>query len=192
MTSPTEGPTIVGALTDIRGGPSRLNQFGQLATVAGLGWLGVAIGGVWEIAGGDWPYALFSIILMLAAGLSVAAGWQGTRETDRATLLRCGLGIGLLAVASTVVAWALPLWMTLLAITFAVWAVAAPRAPRPGLATLAGAQLVGIGALIIAIEAEVGQRDSYGDYPAAFGVGLLVTGVGSALGLAVLVRSARS
>ena len=192
MTSPTDTPATVEALTDISGGRSRLNDFTQLATVAGLGWLGVAIAGVWEIAGGDSPYLLFSITLMLAAVLSVAAVWWGTRNADRATLRLCGLGIGVLAVASSVVAWASPLWMTLLAITFAVWAVAAPRALRPGLATLAAAQLVGVGATIVAIESEVGPQNSYGDYPAAFGLGLLVTGVGSALGLAVLARSARS
>jgi hypothetical protein len=192
MTSPTDPSATVEALTGISGGRSHLNDFEQLATLAGLGWLGVAIAGVWEIAGGDWPYLLFSITLMLAAVLSVAAAWWGTREADRATLRRCGLGIGLLAAASTVVAWALPLWMTLLAVTFAVWAVAAPRALRPGLITLAAAQLVGMGAMIVAIKAEVGPQNSYGDYPAAFGVGLLVAGAGSALGLAVVARSARS
>ena len=93
--------------------------------------------------------------------------------------------------AIRVVAWASPLWMTLLAITFAVWAMAAPSTLRSGLATLAAAQLFGMGAMIIAIEAEVGPQDSYGDYQAAFGLGLLVTGVGSALGLGVLARSAR-
>lgn len=128
MTSPTEAPANVAAFTAMRGGRSCVNDFEQLAIPAGLGWLGVAIAGVWEMAGGAWPYLLFAITLMLAAALSVAVAWSDIRETDRATLRRCGLGIGLLAVASTVVAWALPLWMTLLAITFAVWAVAAPRA----------------------------------------------------------------
>ena len=192
MTSPTNAPAAVEALTGISGGRSRLNDFEQLATLAGLGWLGVAVAGVWEIAGGAWPYLLFSITLMLSAVLSVAAVWWGTRGADRATLRLCGLGIALLAVASTVVAWAEVLWMTLLAITFAVWAVATPRALRPGLATLCAAQLLGVGAMIVALEAELGPQDSFGDYPAAFGVGLLVTGVGSALGLGVLARSARS
>jgi hypothetical protein len=191
MTSSTNAPATVGALTGINGDRSRLDDVEPLATVAGLGWLGVAIAGVWEIAGGDWPSLLFSITLMLAAMLSVAAAWWGTREADRATMRLCGLGIGVLAGASSVVSWASPLWMTLLAVTFALWAVAGPRALRPGLAMLAAAQLVGLGAMIVAIEAEVGPQDSYGDYPAAFGVGLLVTGVGSALGLAVVARSAR-
>lgn len=190
MTSPTDAPATGEAVTGISGSRSRLNDVEQLATLAGLGWLGVAIAGVWEIAGGAWPYVLFSITLMSAAVLSVATAWWGTRETDRAALRRCGLGIGVLAVVSTVVAWALPLWMTLVAITFVVWAVSAPRTLRPGLATLSAAQLGGMGAMIIAIEAEVGTPDSYGDYPAAFGVGLLVTGIGSAVGLALLARSA--
>jgi hypothetical protein len=191
VTSPTDAPAAAEVLTDTRGGQRRLNDIEQLATLAGLGWLGVVIAGVWAIAGGDWPYLLFSIALMLAAALSIATTWWGTRKSDRATVRLCGLGIGLLAVASTVVAWASPLWMTSLAIAFAVLACAAPRALRPGLATLAAAQLVGLGATIVAIETELGPQDSYGDHPAAFGVGLLVTGVGSALGLAVLARSAR-
>lgn len=192
MTSPTDAPATVEVITDISGGRRRLNDFAQLATLAGLGWLGVVIAGVWDIAGGDWPYILFSITLMLSAALSVATAWWGTREAGRATLRLCGLGVGMLAMASTVVAWASPLWMTSLAIAFAVLACAAPRALRPGLATLAAAQLVGLGATIVAIEAELGPQDSYGDYQAAFGVGLLVTGVGSVLGLGVLARSARS
>lgn len=171
---------------------SSLNTCAQLAVGAGVGWIVVAISGVWEAAGWDWPYPVFSITLLLAAMLSVAAAWTGTRETDRAVLRGVGLVVGVLALASTVVAWAYPLWMTSIAISFAVWAVVAPRALRPGLATLAAAQLVGMGAMIVAITAELGEPDSYGDYPAAFGVGLVVTALGSALGLALLVRSARS
>lgn len=57
---------------------------------------------------------------------------------------------------------------------------------------MATAQLVGLGAMIVAIEAELGRQDGDGDHPAAFGVGLLVTGLGTALDLAVLARSVRS
>ncbi len=192
MNPPTDTPATGEALTGISGGRSRVKDLEQLATLAGVGWLGVALAGVWEIVGSEWPYLLFSLTLMPAALLSVATAWWGTRDADRATLRLCALGIGGLAVASTVVAWALPLWMTLLAVTFAVWAIVAPRALRPGFATVAAAQLAGMGAMIVALKAEVGPQNSYGDYPAAFGVGLLVAGVGSALGLAVLTRSARS
>ncbi len=187
MPSPTNAQGTVQALT----GVSRLNPFEQLATVAGLGWLGVAVAGVWEIAGGEWPYLVYGVTLLLAAALSVATAWWAIHVDDRVALRWGGLGIGVLAVASTAVAWASPLWMTLLAITFAVWAAAAGDAMRPGLAILTAAQLIGLGAMIVAIRAELGPQNSYGDYPAGFGVGLLVAGIGSALGLAVLARSTR-
>lgn len=72
MTSRTEAPATVEALTGISGGRSHLNDFEQFAALAGLAWLGVAIAGVWETAHEAWPYFLFSITLMLAAVLSVA------------------------------------------------------------------------------------------------------------------------
>lgn len=116
MTSPTDAAANVAALATHRGELRRLNGLRWLATLAALGWIGIAVAGVWEIVGGAWPYLLFSITLMLAAALSVAAPWCGTRQADRATLRRRGLGIGVLAAASTVVAGASPVWMTLLAI----------------------------------------------------------------------------
>ncbi|HSP27693.1 MAG TPA: hypothetical protein VLN74_04020 [Ilumatobacteraceae bacterium] len=67
-------------------------------------------------------YVLFSITLLLAATFTLAAAESCTRAIDRAALRRCGLGVGVIAVASTSVAWASPLWMTLLATSLAVLA----------------------------------------------------------------------
>ena len=36
---------------------------------------------------------------------------------------------------------------------------------------LAAATVVGMAVMIVAIEAEIGREDSYGDYPATFGLG---------------------
>jgi hypothetical protein len=164
--------------------------------LAGLGWLGVGIFGVWDVArdeSGEWPsYVLFAITLLLAAVFTFAAAESCTRGTEHSTLRWCGLGVGVIAVASTLVAWAGPLWMTMLAISFAVLAVAAPPDMRAGLATVAAGQAAGIVVTVAAIEAEVGRQDSYGDYPAAAGLGVCAAAAGSALGMALLVRAARS
>ena len=173
-----------------------LDQSWQLAASAAIGWFGVGVLGVWDVAGdesGDGsPYLLFSIALILSATLTVAAAWSCIRLTTRATFRRFGLGLGALAVASTLVAWAGPLWMTMIAISVAVLAVAAPPDMRPGLAGVAVGQIFGIVVTIGAIEAEVGRQDGYGDYPAAAGLGVVVAAAGSAFGLALLVWAARA
>lgn len=172
----------------------RMSDLGYLA-VAMLGWAGVGAYGVWEMwgeeAGDGWerPYALFSIALLAAVAFSVVAAWICTRATARPGLRRVGLGLGVLAVVSSLVAWATPLWATLLAISCIVFAASAPRMLRTGIAVLAAAQLIGIGVMIAAIEAELGRRDSYGDYPAAFGLGNAVIAAGSVLGVAMLARA---
>ena len=170
-----------------------LGRVGQLAGLAVLSWLGVGVFGVWDIASDERPrYVLFSITLLLAAVLTLAAAESCTRATDRAALRWCGLGVGVIAVASTLVAWAGPLWMTLLAISLAVSAVAAPPDMRAGLATAAAGHVAGIVVTVAAIAAEVGRQDSYGDYPAAAGLGVCAAAAGSALGMALLIRSART
>lgn len=164
----------------------------QLATLAGVGWLGVGLAGAWEIAEKSWPYMLYAGVLLLAATLTIATAWSCTRGTERPALRLGGLVMGALAVASAVVAWAMPLWMTTIAISCFVLSRAAPLAFRWGLTALAAAQVVGLGATIVAIAAKVGPQDSYGDYPMAVGIGLVVTAAASVLGLATLARAARS
>lgn len=169
----------------------------QLAVAAGAGWLGVAVFGGWWSAvdddNGDGSlYLLFSIALMLSAALTVATAWVSTRPTGRRTMRKCGLGAGILAIASTIVAWAGPLWMTLLAVSFAVFAVAAPRDVRSGLAAISVGQILGIVVTVGAIKAEVGRQNSYGDYPIAADLGVVVAGVGSVIGLTLLTRAARA
>ncbi len=162
---------------------------------AGLGWLGVGLYGVWEItgkeAGDGWerPYMLYSISLFVAAALTLVIGWEHTRGTDRAVLRRVGIGIGAIAVVSSLVAWALPLWMTLIGASFVILAIAAPRPQRLILAVLAAAQIFGMALMFIALFVEVGPQNSYGDYPVAFGLGLVATAGLTMLGLAGLARA---
>ncbi len=162
--------------------------------VATLGWVGVGVYGIWEIsteeAGDGWqrPYLLFALSLLLAAIFTIAALWACTHATERQTLRVTGLVVGVVAVASSLVAWAQPLWATLLALSCILFALAAPRHLRPGVAVLAASQLVGMVALIGALEAKVGRRNSYGDYPVAFGLGIVVTAAGAIVGIAILAR----
>ncbi|NNE94961.1 MAG: hypothetical protein HKN24_02940 [Acidimicrobiales bacterium] len=167
-----------------------------ISAAAVLGWVGVGAYGVWEMAGehtGDsWqvPYLLFSISLFIAVAATVAFCWTLSHSSMRPTLRAVGIGVGVLAVVSSAVAWAMPLWATLLAISCTLFAVAAPAKVRSGMVALAGAQLVGMTVMFAAITAELGRRDSYGDYPVAFGLGNTTIGVGTVLGLALLTRIA--
>jgi hypothetical protein len=164
--------------------------------VACAGWFGVGIYGVWLAAASDddgsWqrPYLLFTISLVLGAALTLVAAWTASRGTERTGWRWCGVGLGALAVLSTMVAWALPLWMALIAASTILLAIAAPRALGSRIAALAAAQLAGIAVLYLGLIAEIGRQDDYGDHPLAFGLSLVVTAVGSVIGLGALATRA--
>lgn len=169
-----------------------------MVVAAAAGWIGVGIYGVWEMvgqeAGDGWkrPYVLFSASLLLALASTVAATWGSGDSNRRRTFRWAARGVGVVAVVSALVAWALPLWATLLAVSSALLAVAAPPRVRPGVAVLGAAQIAGMAVMIGAMEAEMGRQNSYGDYPAAFGLGTLLIAVGSVVGLSILARDASS
>ncbi len=171
---------------------SRTSQ--QLAIAGGLAWLGVAGYGIRELSNsGDdsWEvaYALFSVALVLGAGLSLAAVALVSTGSRRPRLRIAGLVAGGLGCAlGLIAAWALPVWMTLLGVGFAIMAVASDPARRRALALLAGGQVLGIAVLITSIEAEVGRVDEYGDYPAAAGIALIFVAVVMIVALVELAR----
>lgn len=171
-----------------------MEQIGRrlLGSVAALGWLGVATYGIWEMAGeeaGDgWqrPYMLFTASLALAVGATTALAWTYLEPLGRPRLRMAGAVVAVLAAASAMVAWAIPLWATLLAVSCVLAAAGAQRGTRSGLVVLAAAPVLGMTAMFVASAAELGREDSYGDYPAAFGVGNTTIAAGSLIGLAVL------
>lgn len=169
----------------------------RMALAAGLGWLVVTGYGLRETmidddSGWEVAYPVFTIGLFLGAALCVALAAMATSDSDRPRLRTAGLIVGGLGCALAIVgAWALPVWMTLLGVGFGMVAVAAGPGPRRALALLAAGQLVGIVVLIVAIEAEVGTRDEYGDYPAAGGIAVVFVAVMAIVALVGLARRNR-
>jgi hypothetical protein len=166
-----------------------------LSSLASLAWIVVGGYGLWGIlvedTGDNWqtPYLVFASALLIGAALTVAAVWIVSRRDEPSTMRVIGLGVCVVGLLSTLVAWALPLWMTLLAIGFAVVAVSGQRPWQRPVALLAGAQLLGMAAMIVGIAVEVGRRDEYGDHPVAGSIGLVLTAGAAVVSLYQLDRS---
>jgi hypothetical protein len=168
-----------------------------LISIAAFCWLVVGGYGLWEVIAEDssdnWEisYSIFAITLLLGSLLSVLAVWRVTRPSRHSLVRSIGLAVCALGVLSTVVAWALPLWMTLLAVGYALVALGSRSWRRP-VAFLGIAQLLGMMTMYIGLTAELGPRDEYGNYPAAFGIGLVVTAAATLIALYQLDRSANT
>ena len=167
----------------------------SLTALAALAWIVVGGYGMWEVlaedSGDNWetPYAIFGIALLLGTLLSVAAVWLVGRHEDRSAMRTAGFVVLALAVLSTFAAWALPLWMTLSALGYALVALAGAAPWRRAVGLLGLAPLLGMAAMFIGIAAEVGSQDEYGDHPAVFGIGTIVT---AAVTVAALVQLRRT
>ena len=108
----------------------------RLSFVACVLWLGVAAStAAWWDTTDDWRlwYGIYSLLLGSAAALTAAsaisAAWRGSTESMETP----GVALTGIAVCTTVIAWALPLWMLSIAIGYVVFATEAPkqrRAPR--------------------------------------------------------------
>jgi len=166
-----------------------------LISLAAVAWIVVGGYGAWEIVaedtGEDWeiPYAIFGIALLLGTILTVAAVWIASRAGTRSPVRMVGLGVCVLAVLSTVAAWALPLWMTLSAVGYGLVALAGTPPWRRAVALLSAAQALGLVVLFLGIALEVGRQDEYGDHPVAFGLSTIATAVASVSALVQLRRS---
>lgn len=171
-----------------------------LRTMTGIAagaWLVVVACGLGEAMAGDgdgnWEtwYTIFTVALVLGVTLTALVVAGLTEVAQRPRLRTAGLAVAALGgVASVVGAWALPLWMALLGGGFAMVAAAVPGRRRP-LALLAGGQLAGIVVLIAGIEAQVGRRNEWGDYPLAAGIALGVVAVATIAALVGLVAEPR-
>ena len=173
------------------------NAFRWINSLAALAWLTVGGYGVWQIldqdSGDYWqiPYLIFTLALVVGGVLTVVAVWNLSRGVEQPPLRWIGLAFCALGVVlSTVAAWATPGWMTLFGIGFGLVALSGSKPWRRAVALLATAQLVGMAVMFTALAAEVGRRDEYGDHPAAFGIGLVVTAAATVWSLYQLDRSA--
>lgn len=177
-----------------QGRPTPTHTIRWLTSLAALAWIVVGGYGLWQIvaedSSEDWetPYAIFSSALFLGTLLTVAAVWIVSRHRERSPMRTVGFVVCGVAVLSTIAAWALPLWMTLSAVGYGLIA-AGTRPRRRAVALLSAAPLLGMVALFLGIAAEVGQQDEYGDHPAAFGIGVLVTAAATVAALVQLDRS---
>jgi hypothetical protein len=163
------------------------------ALVAGSAWLVVAGSGGRSVVvddGDDWQasYFVFSVALLVAAALSVMGAAWVSRGCGRPRLRAVGLVVGGVGVAASLVAWALPLWMTVLGVGLAMVSVAAASRGRRLVGLMAAGQFAGLGVLFAGIAAEVGRRDEWGDYPAAGGIALVVTAAVMMVALVGLMR----
>jgi hypothetical protein len=86
---------------------------------------------------------MFNGALLVGAALTVAAAARGPAP-HRSRLRTVGRGVAVVGVIACLVAWAVPLWMTLLGGGLAVLALTAAPSERKPLAVLAGAQLLGL------------------------------------------------
>ena len=87
--------------------------------------------------------------LLGAAVATALAVLTSTRSSQRRGIWLVGAAPTALGVASTIVAWAIPMWTVTIAIGYAVLAKS-DRARRGAVLALAGAQLAGLGAAIAA------------------------------------------
>ena len=168
----------------------------RVSVLGGCAWLGVAGYGISTAtteSGDGWGvgYALFTVALLLGAVSTVLIAAAASRQGNRPRLRMAGLVVSGLGCAMAVLAaWALPVWMILLGAGFALVGVAAGSVRGRLLAVLAAAQLGAIAVLIAGIEAEVGRRDEWGDYPAAAGIALVVVASITVAAIVALARSA--
>lgn len=161
---------------------------GRLLRWMALSWIAVAVFGVGLMDGGgvfswasDAPYVLFVGVLQLGLGTLVVLGFA---LVDR----HAGLGrAGSIAVAAlvfcvllSIVAWALPFWMTILGLTTTLLTVLLVRrnvVARGPVVLLALAAPAGLLTFVVLRAAEVGPVDEWGDHPVAGGVSVIVVSV---------------
>jgi hypothetical protein len=134
------------------------------------------------------PYALFSVLLLLAAAVATFAITMYTSRPGPPSASRiAAIALAVLATVSTVAAWAFPLWAVLLATGVAALAATGPRHRRNAL-WLGAALLGGLAVAVVGVTAELGPAGSYNDYSEAQGWGITVACALAAVVLAMLAR----
>jgi len=132
--------------------------------------------------------AAAALIVVLMVGLNKRHGGLGTAGI-------VGLGLAALGVVLAFIAWFIFGWGVLLGSGMLIYAIAMLRrdiAPRADTVAFGSGMLIGLIVFFVLTALEVGWRDSYGDYPLAFLVGVWSMSLVSAVGLIGLGRWLRS
>lgn len=140
--------------------------------------------------GDDWesPYALFSVLLVTAAAVATFAITAYTSKPGpRSASRTAAVALAIVATASTVMAWAFPLWAVLLVAGFAALAATGPPQSRNAL-WLGAVLLVGLAVAVVGVTAKLGRPGSHNDYSEAQSWGITVACALSAAVLAVRAR----
>jgi hypothetical protein len=193
-------PTVLAAAyaSNHRGGIAVPTTFtrraGLLAIIAGGFWLLAGILGAATDSDSDWQlyYYAFSIAVLVAGVLGVIAMvGLGKRVGGLGALGLIGTIVVSLGVLLSVVAWAVPAWMSLQGIGLLLIGIGVLRTgavvPRSGIVLTSSAFLLGPIVFFVVDALEIGWQDSYVDYPLAWiisgavgfslmAVGLFVTG----------------
>lgn len=145
------------------------------------------------VSNGQTLFFMLGAISLLAAGVSMVVAMVGLyrRHGSLGILGIGGLGITALGAAALLVAWAFPLWMTLIGLGVLMFAVALLRldvAPRVWTLVWGGGMTLGAITWYVLRWMEVGQPDQWGDYPLATAIALPVGVIIMAVGLAGVGR----
>ena len=120
----------------------------NLRLASGAAWFLVGAYGVRGLVvrdGGDWelPYNVFALALLVGVVFTVVGLVAATRDAVRPRLRALGLAVSLLGIVMSLVAWAVPVWTTLLGVGFTVLAGSSPDPLRRTAGLLAAAQFAG-------------------------------------------------
>ncbi len=183
---------IADALADANGAAAVPTHFtrsiGRVAMIGSLAWVALPVAfwssHVLEQRGRDWegtPQVLFmGGTASLAAGASITLLLMlALRQRHGGFRVAATVGVGVcgLAVAASMVAWAIPLWTAILAIGCGLVAAEVLRrgsAPTGWAVTLAAAWPAGLATLVLLRSMQFGEVDEWGDYPAAYLTGMTV------------------
>jgi hypothetical protein len=145
------------------------------------------------VANGQTIFFIIGSMSLLAAGVLMFVAMIGLhrRHGSLGILGIAGLGITGLGVFTLLIAWAFPLWMTLIGSGVLLFAISLlPRDLSPRLWTAVWGAGMAIGAITwyVLRWLEVGDRDQWGNYPLAVAFALPVGVIIMAVGLAGIGR----
>lgn len=170
-------------------------KYATLPVLAALSWVTVAaMWGASAWAGRTRPWEetpqqfyMIGAIALLAAGLmTLIVVVEARSRAIRPTVASIGVGVVVLGVAASVVAWAVPLWTTVYGIGMLL-VVAGGSLRRPA-TLMAAAFLSSTGAFILLTALQVGTPDRYGDYPVAGAAAVILGTLGPAAAMAIHAR----